>query len=348
MRLLLAFTVLLLSTATFALEIDEKLTLRLLDVSQSKKTVLINRGIEDGLVVGDHAKFFKTTGVTARGVVIKVAPTRSIWSLYRIIEADTIVKNRVLSLKISAPVKVTNDPSRAIREEEVTSTGIAVAEGADDLPKDLSKSEQDDLSSLSEDSSDSKSVSKGGINKDSLWQVFGHLSYNMMTSTVTEGSTEGTGNTTTILGGAGVEKYFSGEGSFMDKLSLYVFAETTVSASHDVETFDASSITLYGGGLSFHLINSPLSYGKFIPYVTINGGIGQATTTYSDVAANGGVNFWNVGGGLKYNLKNGFGIRGAALYSSRGETYNFEGGSIDQLTINHTGFGANVGLSYRF
>jgi len=29
----------------------------ILKVSNSKKTVLINRGAEDGLVVGDHAKF---------------------------------------------------------------------------------------------------------------------------------------------------------------------------------------------------------------------------------------------------------------------------------------------------
>ncbi|MCK5882308.1 MAG: hypothetical protein KAG61_01360 [Bacteriovoracaceae bacterium] len=347
MRLLLAFTLLLISTVTFALEIDEKLTLRLLDVSQSKKTVLVNRGIEDGLVVGDHAKFFKTTGVTARGVVIKVAPTRSIWSLYRIIEADTIIRNHVLSLKISAPVKVTNDPSRAIRQDEVISSSISVAEGADDLPHDLSKSEQDDLSSLSDDS-ESSSTPTGGIDKMSLWQVFGHINYNMMNSSITEGTAQATTATTTMLGGAGIEKYFSGAGSFMDRLSLFVFAEKTLSASHEVETFEPSSIMLYGGGLSIHIVNSPLSYGKLIPYFTMSGGIGVATTTYQNATAEGGINFWNLGGGLKYNLKNGFGLRGAALYSSRAETYNFEGGTVEQLTISHTGYGINLGVSYRF
>ena len=40
------------------LEIDEKLTLRILDVSDTKRTILINRGLEDGLVVGDHAKLY--------------------------------------------------------------------------------------------------------------------------------------------------------------------------------------------------------------------------------------------------------------------------------------------------
>ncbi len=348
MRLLLPLFLFFISTASFALEIDEKLTLRILDVSSSKKTILINRGIEDGLVVGDHAKFFKTTGVIARGVVLKVSPTRSIWSLYRLIEDDSVVKNRVLSLKISAPVKVTKDPSRAIKEEEATSTGIIVAEGADDLPKDLSKSEQEDLSSLSDDEGSSSSVDSSGIDKDSLWQVFAYGSYNTFTTTVTEGTTEGTANTTSMTVGAGVEKYFSGVGSFMDRFSLQVFAEKTMSASHDIDTFDASQVTLFGGGVGIHFINSPLSYGRFIPYLTANGGMGQTSTTYSSVASNGSVTFWNAGAGLKYNFKNGFGVRGAALFSYRNETYSFEGGSIDQLTVAHSGFGASFGVSYRF
>ena len=47
----------------FALEIDEKLTTRVVDISESRKTILINRGIEDGLAIGDHAKFFVSTGL---------------------------------------------------------------------------------------------------------------------------------------------------------------------------------------------------------------------------------------------------------------------------------------------
>ena len=46
----------LFSQAAHALEIDEKLTLRVLSVSESKKTFLINRGLEDGLVVDDYYK----------------------------------------------------------------------------------------------------------------------------------------------------------------------------------------------------------------------------------------------------------------------------------------------------
>ena len=98
----------------FALELDEKLTMRILSVSQSKKTILINRGIEDGLVVGDHAKLFLTTGVVGRAVTIKVSPTRSIWSVYRLVNPQFIVSDRVLNLKIASPLKLTEDSSKAL------------------------------------------------------------------------------------------------------------------------------------------------------------------------------------------------------------------------------------------
>lgn len=105
------------SLKVYSLEIDEKLTLRFLKVSDSKKTVLINRGGEDGIIVGDHAKFFITSGVIARGVVEKVSPQRSIWSLYRIIDNSEITEGKVLNLKIATPAKITTDPSKSLKEE---------------------------------------------------------------------------------------------------------------------------------------------------------------------------------------------------------------------------------------
>ncbi len=106
-------------TNVSALEIDEKLTLRFLKISSTKKTILINRGGEDGLVVGDHAKFFITAGVIARGVAEKVSPSRSVWSLYRIVDPNEIVQDKVLNLKIATPVKITDDPSRSLKEEVI-------------------------------------------------------------------------------------------------------------------------------------------------------------------------------------------------------------------------------------
>ncbi len=109
----------LLAPLAHALDIDEKLTLRFLRVSSTKKTVLVNRGGEDGLVVGDHAKFFITAGVVARGVVEKVSPTRSVWSLYRIVDPTEIIEDKVLNLKIATPAKITDDPSKSLKDEPI-------------------------------------------------------------------------------------------------------------------------------------------------------------------------------------------------------------------------------------
>ncbi len=112
---LLLMSLSLVSANASALDIDEKLTLRLLNVSGTQRTVLVNRGAEDGLVVGDHAKFFITAGVIARGVVEKVSPTRSVWSLYRIVDSNEIVKDKVLNIKISTPAKITDDPTKSLQ-----------------------------------------------------------------------------------------------------------------------------------------------------------------------------------------------------------------------------------------
>lgn len=339
-------------TSAFALDIDEKLTLRILDISSTGKTILINRGVEDGLVVGDHAKFFITTGVIARGVVLKVSPTRSIWSIYRLVESDEIVKDRVLSLKISAPVKVTPDPSRAIKQEDEPSVGIEVAQEADDLPKDLSKSEQEDIAGLMDDGEKSKKTKTAaggeGIDKNKVWQVFAYGSYSSLTSTLTEGSATSSMATTNMVGGAGVERYFGDQTSFLHSFSLYAFAEMSLASSTDLEGSEASSYTQVGGGVSFHFVNDVLSYGRVIPFLTLNGGMGSASITYSQTEASGSTNFFNAGGGFKYNWISGMGMRVLATYSLRNETYTFDGGSIEQITYAHSGFGAQIALSYRF
>lgn len=149
-----------------ALEIDEKLTLRFLKISSTKKTVLINRGGEDGLVVGDHAKFFITAGVVARGVAEKVSPSRSVWSLYRIVDPNEIIQDKVLNLKIASPVKITDDPSRSLKEEVIpggTDT-IAIEPGTegtateDNDVKSINNADQEELNELGGMSSEEEEV----------------------------------------------------------------------------------------------------------------------------------------------------------------------------------------------
>ncbi|MCY4644474.1 MAG: hypothetical protein OXB88_07635 [Bacteriovoracales bacterium] len=132
---ILGLWALTLSFGVWALDLDEKLTLRILKHSKTKKTVLINRGLEDGLNVGDHAKFYVTSGMIARGVVVKTSPARSIWSLYRLIDPTFLEKDKVMNLKIASPVKISPDSSKMIMVEPVAVPGedIPIASEAEFL-----------------------------------------------------------------------------------------------------------------------------------------------------------------------------------------------------------------------
>jgi hypothetical protein len=117
--------VIIFSMSAFALEVDEKLTVRVIRTSETRKTIMINRGTEDGLVEGDHAKFIVTAGIVARAVCVKVSPTRSVWSVYRLVNADFIVNDSVMSIKITPAVKVTKDETQALVQED-TPTRVSV------------------------------------------------------------------------------------------------------------------------------------------------------------------------------------------------------------------------------
>lgn len=101
--------------SSWALEDDRRMIVRVLGVSSSKKTILINRGREEGVKMGDHAKFSTPKdGYFARGVVSRVSPTRSVWSLYRIINEKPIIENAVITVKAASQVKLTKDESKAL------------------------------------------------------------------------------------------------------------------------------------------------------------------------------------------------------------------------------------------
>lgn len=107
--------ILLMPFQSFGLEKDKRLIVRMLGLSSSKKTILINKGREEGIKIGDHAKFSNpVNGYFARGTVARVSPTRSVWSLYRVIKAEALVENTVITLKSATPVKLTRDESRAL------------------------------------------------------------------------------------------------------------------------------------------------------------------------------------------------------------------------------------------
>ena len=99
----------------FALENDKRMIVRILGVSSTKKTILINRGREEGVKMGDHGKLSTPKdGYFARGVVSRVSPTRSVWSIYRILNDKPLIENAVITVKAASEVKLTKDESKAI------------------------------------------------------------------------------------------------------------------------------------------------------------------------------------------------------------------------------------------
>ncbi len=107
--------IILVSSSTFAaLDLDTKLIARVLGVSDSKRTLLVNRGREHGLALNQHAKISLPSGVVARAVVVRNAPSRSVWSVYRFYAKDSITAKTVYTFKISSPVSLTTDESKAI------------------------------------------------------------------------------------------------------------------------------------------------------------------------------------------------------------------------------------------
>ncbi len=97
-----------------ALDVDTKFTARLLGVSDTKRTLLVNRGSEHGLALQQHAKVSLPNGVVARAVVVRVAPSRSVWSVYRFYAKDSLTAKTVYTFKISSPIRLTTDESKAI------------------------------------------------------------------------------------------------------------------------------------------------------------------------------------------------------------------------------------------
>lgn len=112
-NLVLIFSILFTPFAN-SLELDQKLVVRLLGVSESKKTLLVNKGKEQGLKLGDHAKMSLPTGMIARGVVVKLSPSRSVWSVYRFFNKAKLEPMIALTLKIATAVKLTTDETKRL------------------------------------------------------------------------------------------------------------------------------------------------------------------------------------------------------------------------------------------
>lgn len=328
-------------TNVSALEIDEKLTLRFLKVSSTKKTVLVNRGGEDGLVVGDHAKFFITAGVVARGVAEKVSPSRSVWSLYRIVDPNEITQDKVLNLKIATPVKITDDPSKSLKEEpipggtETMNVEDNSADGGNDdiVVSDADKDElkglglEEDMSVSSTKSVPAKTTSSSkktksapvieesapvySTNTSKTWEAWGTLYVNSLSGTMENGNAASTNTSTgasgsTIDFSAGIEKYFLTSSSFLREVSVTLFAHKRTLESGD-ENKTSSDWFEYGLGANYHFYNSAAATNKLTGYV--NGTFGKGSATFKEISTASGTAVENESEGTNTFFSIGLGAK---------------------------------------
>ena len=315
----------------WALDINEKLTLRILKLSKTKKTILINRGVEDGLKIGDHAKLYLTTGMIARGVVVKTAPARSIWSLYRLIDTSFLIKDKVIYLKVATPVKITPDRSKMVMVEPIVVPGeeIPISPDAEALElaaeiSDKNLNERDELGALEDgqypDIAPSPSVMASFLNRP--WEVMLHGHFNGSSEKVEsetpkdtlppdEIQSENSNSLKSYDIGLGLERYFLKKQGWPQRFSLHTIFHFGKSSSLDIDGNSISSSFWEGGaGASYHFYNRPKSMGKPIAYITAGAGIGKAKdlsqinnsepTDNNTQDLDGSTQFFQVGLGVKY------------------------------------------------
>lgn len=375
-RLLLALII----TSSFqmmGLDVDEKLTLRILNVSSTKKTILINRGVEDGLVVGDHARFFVPEGVIARGVIIKLAPTRSVWSIYRLVNPDYIKEEEVLSLKITQPVKISDDPSRQVwrgeKETKVMGSNqrIPMAPGARD--KVSSSSNDSELNELmdSDDPELDELLQDREISSKKRFEIFGGLYLASLgtTTAASDGSTGAiSGSQQQIILTIGSEFYFRNSKSFIRDISVAPFFSYDLSQTFSSQgTQVRNSFFDIGVMVNYHPFKAkPWDINKFIPYFNFTLGLLRSASDsfnpgFEVTETNGGPagqpqsftgdgtgSYMSIGGGLKSNITDEWGMRVQLSYELAHSIDFTDSQNGQSWSRESSGWKLMSAISYRF
>jgi hypothetical protein len=360
MKIFLILTFIL-SFNAVALEIDEKLTVRIIRTSETRKTIMINRGTEDGLVEGDHAKFIVTAGIVARAVVVKVSPTRSVWSVYRLVNADFIVNDSVMSIKISPAVKITKDETQALVQEDTpgrvsqgdsAQLGIPLADGAQDIPTAGEDSVSNtDLASL--ESGEPSIIPERNI------EVFGILNISgLSASTKTDSGEDPFRNSQSSHHiGLGGELYAQREREWYSRFSLQASVNLMKVDSQAYNGATATNDMMeFSIGANWHPTKLPSQTMEFIPYLHASVNMGTIKSTFTPgnenpggpaFEANGATQGFAAGFGYKFYTSRGFGARAILDYYFRSETYK-----ADEVTNVYnkvvSGPRLMLGLGYRF
>ena len=360
MRIFLSLLPLLfMSSLSFGLEIDEKLTTRIVKISDSKKTILINRGSEDGLVKGDHAKFYLSVGVVARGVAIKISPTRSVWSLYRLVNADYIKDDQVMKLKITAPVKITQDESKTLIKDDSSSMttrdprdlGIPLAAGAEDMDMELPVDKSAAAAAVMD-----PALSRPDLGEKNR-EVFGAFSYESRSSQTTSDNNnlDFSGSDSSMLMDVGFEYYFKDESKWYSRLSLlaaFRLARTSLLAFEGSEVQENASF--FGGGVNWYPLTRPsktykvIPFGQFMYYLgSVSSSVNVQTGTAFSEDLSGALSLISFGGGVKFFIHNGWGASAKLEYQSRVDNFSEDGAGLSWQKVT-SGPRFITSLSYRF
>jgi opacity protein-like surface antigen len=346
------FFALLLPLTASALEIDSQLTVRLLRLSQSKKTILINRGSEDGLAENDHAKFFLTEGVVARAVVIELAPNRSIWSVYRLVNPELLHEGEVMDLKISQPLDITSDETKAIFSRG--DAGLDFNQGAvvKDLPNTISN-KGEAIDPMGGGVSQVAAPAEASPGKFKSIEVFTSLSYQRLSSEVSGNNGSQFDSTkTNAQFSLGTEFYFS----VFSIAPVFNYSHETMSSYEGALT--ESSMYEFAGVAKAYLIK-PNVANKFFPYLKAGYGVGKITDSFSGgerltgqentSTAEGTTKSFQFGLGTKYYFNSGFGVFLELDYYSRKDTFDGEPDTNNVLWDRvQSGPRFGVSLAYRF
>lgn len=359
------FLFLFLTTSVYSLEVDEKLTLRILKISESRKTILINRGSEDGLVEGDHAKFYLTVGVVARAVVVKVSPTRSVWSIYRLVNSDYIKEDQVMNLKISTPVKISSDDTRMIVSDDspkVTMTrrssdprdlGIPLAEGAEDLT-------EDDRLEMKRGEESAMVFKEEAVELKNLpLEIFGLISFSSLSSTTTSDAKSFSYKENSTGFNVGGEYHLSSK-KFKSLLKDVSLGGEIAFSQKALMSFSGESIRENNSdfiGFAHYYLKNDFETHSLIPFLRGAIGMGSTKSTFTP-GSNSGAGTQEVsvmaqsrilifGGGVKYNTSKGITLRSTLEFYNRQNIYK-EDVNRDIWTKTTKGMNLYLGLGYRF
>ncbi len=313
------FFTLIFSLSVFSLPIDSKLSVRILETTQSGKTLLINRGSSDNLNVGDHAKFYITEAVVARAVVIKLLQNTSVWSVYRMVNPDLVINDAALKLKITPAVKLSNNPYSMLAKDSIQGLNLVSGSGDDykvysDLLDDRDYSDADvtEITSRNEEMNFRSSSSLKGR----PFEFWTNLGFHFYSSQVNADSTY---DGSELVGrfALGLELYLGRWFSIAPQAS---YMQDSL-LSYDGAVTD-SILYEYGGALNFYLFTSPHQTYKLIPFISLGAAVGNIVDSFASGTVAGssasasttveasGTTFAYFGGlGLKYYFANKLGVR---------------------------------------